>query len=219
MLVALLLACAPELVVPPVDPAAPTVEVTAPSAPATAPSAPPEDRVPAMPAGASLYALDLPLLTHTGAAARLDVQRGHPVLLSMFYTTCPMACPLLIADLQGLEAALSPEARAELRIVLVSLDPAHDDPAALGGVVEKHNLDARWTLGAVPEDSVREVAAALGVRYRPLPGGGFAHTAALTLIDADGRVVARSEGEEGRAALVAAIGDLAGRQPGVTGGR
>ncbi len=204
MLLALLLACAPERAAPVEAPAAAT-EADAP-APTGASAAPTDANAP--PPGASLYALDLPLVTQSGEAARLDVARGQPALFSMFYTTCPMACPLLIQDIQSLEAGLPPEARAELRVVLVSLDPANDGPAALRGVVERHGLDPRWTLGAVPQDTVREVAAALGVRYRPLEGGGFAHTAVLTLVDRDGRIVARSEGSDGRDALTAAIVEL-----------
>lgn len=160
--------------------------------------------------GANLYALDLPMRTQRGEPGRLDVERGHPVLLSMFYTTCPRACPLLIQDIQSLEATLPEAERARLRVVLVSLDPERDDRAALADVVTRHTLDERWTLGAVPPDAVREVAAALGVRYRPLPGGGFAHTAVLTLVDAQGVIVARSEGSDGREGLVAKIHELAG---------
>lgn len=210
LLLALLLACAPDA---PLADEAPSDAPAADALPdAEAPVAGPalDEAVPiqASPPGASLYALDTPVTTHRGEAARIDVARGHPVLLSMFYTTCPMACPLLIQDIQALEAALPPEERAALRVVLVSLDPAHDDAAAMRGVVEQHHLDERWTLAAVPESAVREVAAALGVRYRPLPNGGFAHTAVLTLVDAEGRVVARSEGAEGREALTTALGSL-----------
>lgn len=197
---------------------APTVE--APVEPASAPTALVQPDVIAAPPGASLYALDVPLVIQDGTTTTgLDLRRGHPTLLSMFYTTCPMACPLLIQDIQALEDTLTPDERAALRVVLVSLDPANDAPAALRDVVSRHALDPRWTLGAPPADRVREVAAALGVRYRPLPEGGFAHTAVLTLLDAEGRVVARSEGEEGRDALVMTLRRLAASEAGaVTGG-
>lgn len=204
MLYALLFACAPD----PGTPAEPLAPPDAELAPPDEGGDPDRGGVPRSDT-ASLYALDVPLLTHGGAAAGLDVMRGHPTLFSMFYTTCPMACPLLIQDIQGLEAGLTPEEREGLRVVLVSLDPAWDDAAAMRGVVEKHALDARWTLGAVPIDVVPEVAAALGVRYRPLAGGGFAHTAVLTLVDGEGRIAARSEGAEGREALIAAIRQMA----------
>lgn len=171
--------------------------------------APPGPRIelPALQPG-SLYALDLDLVDDAGATRGLDLDRGRPTLLSMFYTSCPMACPLLIQEIQGLEAELSPLAREHSRVLLVSMDPEHDHPAALAKVRQDHGLDARWSLGTPPADRVREVAALLGIRYRPLPEGGFAHTSVLTLVDGQGRVVARSEGMAGRAELVATLEQL-----------
>jgi protein SCO1/2 len=47
---------------------------------------------------------------------------------------------------------------------------------------------------ASPEpDAVRGVAGVLDVRYRQLADGEFNHTSALILLDADGRIVARTE--------------------------
>ena len=40
--------------------------------------------------------------------------------------------------------------------------------------------------------SVRAIAGVLGVRYRVLADGEFNHTGVLVLLDADGRIVARS---------------------------
>ncbi len=197
---ALLLACAPDApVVSEVPARAQGIEAIASSGATRATEASPLG---------SVYALDLDLVDQAGRTVPLDAQRGQPVLLSMFYTSCPMACPLLIQEIQSIEAELSPEHLAGVRVVLVSMDPAHDDPAAMRAVVDKNGLDARWTLGAVPEGEVRTVAAALGVRYRPLPEGGFAHTSVITLVDGEGHVIARSEGREGREALVAALARL-----------
>ncbi|MDO9280717.1 MAG: SCO family protein [Pseudomonadota bacterium] len=195
LLATLLLACAPEAPAPLVE--APAV--------AEAPALPAVEA----PSLGSVYALDLDLVDQAGRTVPLDAQRGHPVLLSMFYTSCPMACPMLIQEIQTIEAELAPELLGGVRVVLVSMDPAKDDAAAMRAVVDKHGLDARWTLGAVPEGDVRTVAAALGVRYRPLPEGGFAHTSVITLVDGEGRVIARAEGREGREALVAALARLA----------
>ncbi|MES2640362.1 MAG: SCO family protein [Myxococcota bacterium] len=192
-----------------------TLVACAPEAPALVEAPAPVEALPpavaeAAPTGGSVYALDLDLVDQAGRTVALDAQRGHPVLLSMFYTSCPMACPMLITEIQSIEAELPAALLGGVRVVLVSMDPAHDNPAAMATVVDKHGLDARWTLGAVPEGDVRLVAATLGVRYRPLPEGGYAHTSVITLVDGEGRVVARSEGREGREALVAALGRLAG---------
>jgi len=59
---------------------------------------------------------------------------------------------------------------------------------------DKRRLDLqRWTLAAPPAGDVRAVAGVLGVRYRALADGDFNHTSALVLLDAQGRILARSE--------------------------
>lgn len=143
----------------------------------------------------SLYNLHPALVDQHGHATALDVDRGHPTIVSMFYTSCPNACPLLISDIRALEASLSDADRADLRVLLVSLDPARDTPAAMAEVVAKHGVDdTRWTLVRSEPVEVREIAAALGIRYRPLADGEMNHSSLLTLLDVDGVPVERLEG-------------------------
>jgi protein SCO1/2 len=149
-------------------------------------------------AGAPLYALELPLVDQRGARIGLDTFRGHRVLISMFYASCPFACPTLISDIRGIEKRLSPATRADLRVLLVSFDPEHDTAAALSELVKTRGLDAsRWTLASASNDSVRELAAVLGIKFRKLEQGGFNHTSLITVLDRDGTPLARSEGLQG----------------------
>jgi protein SCO1/2 len=48
-------------------------------------------------------------------------------------------------------------------------------------------------LANADDNGVRKVAALLGVRYRRLANGEFNHSSALFLLDADGRIVAKTE--------------------------
>ena len=73
------------------------------------------------------------------------------------------------------------------------MDPARDTPQALQRVAAQHRVDARWTLATPRAADVRAVAGVLDVRYRQLADGEFNHTAALVLLDADGRDLARTE--------------------------
>jgi protein SCO1/2 len=162
----------------------------APSPEAVEPPAP----IAALPSD-SVYQLGTVGVTHTGANARLDTFRGHPTLITMFYASCPTACPMLIEDIKGFEAGLSDAQRADLRVVLVSLDPAADTPERLQQAMTDHGVDAsRWVMLRTEPDAVREVAAALGIRYRPAPNGEMNHSSILTLVDRDGRPVVRVEG-------------------------
>ncbi len=152
-----------------------------------APAAPPRSD--------SIYALSVSLVDQDGKKVGLDLFFGHPVLISMFYTTCRDACPLLIADLKRIERELPAATRADVRIVLVSLDPEHDTPEALRALARARGLDtARWRLLTAPDDTVRDVAAVLGIRYRRLPDGGFNHSSVITALDPAGVIVARVEG-------------------------
>ena len=77
---------------------------------------------------------------------------------------------------------------------MLSLDPARDTPAALSALAAKRKLDrARWTLATTNDSGVRQTAAALGIRYRKLADGEFNHSSVIILLDAEGRVLARSE--------------------------
>jgi protein SCO1 len=148
----------------------------------------------AQPRGDSIYALSASLVDQRGGQVGLDVFRGHRVLISMFYASCPDACPLLIADLQRIERELPQRVRADLRVVLVSLDPGRDTPEALLALAQARHVDeSRWRLLRAPEDTVREIAAVLGIKYRRLPDGNFNHSSIITLLDGNGVVVVRDE--------------------------
>ena len=125
---------------------------------------------------------------------KLIDRRGKPQLVAMFYTSCKYICPLIIDSAKGVDHALTPAERNNLSILLVSIDPARDTPEALMYIVNKRKLDTkRWTLARTDANGVRNLAALLGVRYRVLSDGEFNHTSALILLDAEGRVVARTE--------------------------
>ena len=57
------------------------------------------------------------------------------------------------------------------------------------------NLDlGRWTLVHASPDDVREIAAALGVRYRANPDATINHSAVVALLERGGTIEARVEG-------------------------
>lgn len=143
----------------------------------------------------SVYELAVPLTDQDGKAQELDSFRGHPVVISMFYSTCPYACPTLISQIQQLEGSLSARERADVRVLLVSFDPERDTPAKLERLGRERHIDeARWMLARTSEDKVRELAAVLGIKYKQLPDGGFNHSSVITVLDRNGLVRARSDG-------------------------
>ena len=155
-------------------------------------------RVSAKPAqplpGDSVYQLPLSLTDQNARTFDWRSRRGKPQLVSMFYTSCRYICPLIVDSGKFIEAQLTPAQQQRLGILLISKDPARDDPAALKAVADRRELDpARWTLASPSPQSVRAVAGVLGIRYRQLADGEFNHTSELVLLDADGRVLARTD--------------------------
>lgn len=142
----------------------------------------------------SVYQLPATLTDQHGKSWDWRTRRGTPQVVAMFYTSCQYVCPLIVDSGKAVERALTTEQRAKLGILLISMDPARDTPAALMSVARKRKLDdTRWSLASPAKDNVRGVAGVLGVRYRQLADGEFNHTSALVLLDREGRVLARTE--------------------------
>lgn len=156
-------------------------------------SAAPPSRRAELPAD-SVLQLPGALTDQSGRKFRLGTRRGAVQLVGMFYSNCQFVCPMLIETGQSIDRALGEQERGRLRVLLISLDPARDTPAALARVAGEHRIDLkRWTLARTDEQTVRRLAAVLDIRYRRLESGEFNHTSALILLDADGRVLARTE--------------------------
>jgi protein SCO1/2 len=142
----------------------------------------------------SIYRLDLPLVDQDGHPFHLADRRGRSQLISMFYSSCPYACPLIIDTLRMTRRVLPADDRKKVDVLMVSLDPVRDTPARLKQVFGERNLDpSGWTLARTEAPNVRKLAAILGIQYRALSDGGFNHSTSLLLLDADGRIVGHSD--------------------------
>ena len=142
----------------------------------------------------SLYRADIAMQDDRGQGFAWRDLRGQPQIVSMFYTSCKFACPMLIEGAKAVQAGLAPEERARLHVTFITLDPARDETRALAQLRLDRSLDrTQWTLARVEAADVRTVAGLLGVRYRALADGDFNHTSVLVLLDPEGRVAARTE--------------------------
>jgi protein SCO1/2 len=144
--------------------------------------------------GDSIYQLPMVLTDQHGKRWDWGSKRGQPQVVAMFYTSCQFTCPLIVDSGKAIEHALGPAERQRLGLMLISIDPKRDTPAALMRVAKERGLDgAHWSLASPDAPSVRAAAGVLGVRYRQLANGDFNHTSGLLLLDRDGRIVARTE--------------------------
>lgn len=159
-----------------------------------------------------LPAAEFALTDHDGRPVSLRSYRGAPVLLFFGYTHCPDVCPL---TLDRLTRALRTAGRGaeDVRILLVTLDPARDTPAALKTYASRFGpavvgltgdtaglARARQGYGAfITEASARPAAHAHGTHGSPPPAVAAAmktvHSGAVYGIDRKGNLqVVISEG-------------------------
>ena len=90
------------------------------------------------------------------------------------YTRCPDICPLVMADLAVAVARLPGRRPGDVQVVLVTSDPARDDPAVLRAYLDRFDPDFTGLTGdldtivAVADDDGRR-----GREGRRLPSGGY----------------------------------------------
>ena len=113
--------------------------------------------------------------------------RGQPVIMAMIYTRCQATCPLIVSEMQRIEKALSPRQRARVRFALFSFDSENETPQGLTAFAQAHGLDlSRWTLLYAPRKDVRELAAALSVRYKKAGADRYVHSNGVSVLDPQG---------------------------------
>lgn len=140
----------------------------------------------------SVYRLAATLTDQDGRSFELASLRGHPVLVSMFYSSCQMVCPMIFETVHATLKALPAAERKDLRVLMVSFDPARDTVAALKDTAARRNCDAQWSLVRTDDATTRKIAAVLGVQYRKLADGEFNHSTQIALLDREGRIAAKS---------------------------
>ena len=141
----------------------------------------------------SIYNLQIRLTDQSGQARPLESFRGRPMLVTMFYTSCQMVCPMIVEAIRANEAQLSATEREKMAVLMVSFDPQRDTVAVLKATADQRGLVApHWTLARCDAPSVRRIAAVLGIQYRQLADGEFNHSSVILLLDRDGRIAART---------------------------
>lgn len=130
-----------------------------------------------------------------GRTLRLGERFGaRPLILAPVYYRCPRLCRQV---LNGLATALKPidlTPGTDFDVIAFSIDPGETPSlaaAAKAAVVRRYGRagsDGGWRFLTGPAEEVRDLADALGFRYRRQPSGEFAHAAALIILTPEGRI-------------------------------
>ena len=146
----------------------------------------------------SLYQLDSKWTSDVGRVVKLEVLRGRPQVVAMFFAQCEYSCPIVVQQMKSLEQSLSPSIRDRIGFLLVSFDVERDTPEALSVYRRKMNLGPeRWTILRGDADDVRELAALFGINYQKDGKGQFAHSNVIAVLNAEGEIIHRQTGLKG----------------------
>lgn len=118
--------------------------------------------------------------------------RGKVLLIYFGYVNCPDVCPVSIAAGAGALNALSPAERERTRMIMISVDPERDTPAALKTYVAYFHPQMLGAVGSAADTAA--VAKQFGAGYlrQPTrPDGGYAvdHSSQTYVVDREGRLV------------------------------
>jgi protein SCO1 len=156
-----------------------------------------------------------------GREITLDILRGRPVVLALFFTDCQHSCPFILSDMKEIETKLPAAIREKTNFVLASIDPKRDTVAALRAYREKNHLPVdRWVLLRGEPSSVKSLADHIGFNYVPGSENQFAHSLLITVLNPDGEVIHQQAGlGVDRSGAVKAIGESVSGKPGKPGKR
>ncbi len=142
----------------------------------------------------SIYHYGLQVTRSDGRVMPLDELAGRPVVMTMFFATCPGICPMMTENIAQAEAKLPADKRRNLRVLMVSFDES-DTPAMLEAYGKAHRLDrSRWIIAKATPAVSRTLGDLLGVRFAKLPNGSYSHTAMVDLVDENGEILIRVPG-------------------------
>lgn len=165
-------------------------------------------------------ARELPAVTltdHQGENWTRESLEGEWQYLFFGFTNCPDVCPLTLATLAGaLDQLEQSQAAVVPGVVFVSVDPQRDTPAAMKTYVEHFNDDFVGVTGE--RAAIDRLTEALGISYtlhEPGEDGDYAvdHSAAILLIDPQGRLRALWQPPHGRDVLAEEFRQIRKRFP------
>ncbi len=157
----------------------------------------------------SLYSVPLQWQDETGAPATLSAYQGRFVVMTMTYTTCQSACPLMIKKLRAIQNEVGDF--KEIEFVIVTFDPSVDTPDALLKYKKAQKLDQpHWHFLNGTEENTRKLSLLLDIGYQKnQKTGQFMHDNKILLLDPQGKILVTLDGLDADAtSLLHAMGKM-----------
>ena len=128
------------------------------------------------------------LTDHHGTPLTRDALTNRWTLIFFGFTHCPDICPTTLAELAELKAQLVDTEAKDLKVVMLTVDPARDTPARLADYVPYFHPDFLGVTGEFAD--ILSVAQRLNAPFRKVsePNGGYQmeHSANVMLMNPRG---------------------------------
>jgi protein SCO1/2 len=126
----------------------------------------------------------------SGEAFDLRTGSSKPVQIIFFgYTSCPDVCRTTLADLATALNRVTPDVRARVQVVVITVDPGRDTPEVLRSYLDRFDPEFVGLTGTLSE--IREIGLSMGVVVEGTKsvGGGYEvlHSTQVIGFDAERR--------------------------------
>ena len=146
-------------------------------------------------ANSSIFLLDSKWQNQDAEELQLKNLKGKNLVMVMIFTSCRMACPILVGDMKKIHAKIEKNKLKDTSLVLISIDPTNDTPEVLKKFAAERNMDSEpWIFLRSDEESTREFANVLAVKYKKISPIEFSHSNIISVFNRNGELVSQEEG-------------------------
>ena len=146
-------------------------------------------------ANSSIFLLDSKWQNQDAEEIQLKDLKGKNLVMVMIFTSCRTACPILVGDMKKIHAKIEKNKLKDTSLVLISIDPTNDTPEVLKKFAAERNMDSEpWIFLRSDEESTREFANVLAVKYKKISPIEFSHSNIISVFNRNGELVSQEEG-------------------------
>ncbi|UTW63616.1 SCO family protein [bacterium SCSIO 12741] len=138
---------------------------------------------------------DFELDGHRGSTISQSDLKGKVYVADFFFTSCPSICPIMSKNMLALSETF--KGNDQVAFLSVSIDPIHDSVPTLKKYSEKLQVqNPNWHFVTGEKDGIFDLAEAYMVSAMEdsRAPGGYAHSGAFILVDAEGHIRAYYDG-------------------------
>ena len=138
----------------------------------------------------SIYQLESKWKNQNAKEMELGELKGKVQVVSLIFTNCTYACPILLNDMKKVEAELNENLFSKVNFTLISIDDERDTPDVLKTYSINKNIDLNyWNLLTSEKENIRELAALFGFKYKKEENGEYSHSNMIIVLDQSGEIV------------------------------